>query len=78
MTTVAATLHRPLWPVSIPAPVLRGGLGELAELFVAGQHVVPDRLRALGFVFRYPTIEAALEQALGRRAAAAERVSGAP
>ena len=78
MTTIAAILRRPLWPVSIPEPLLRRGLGELAELFVDGQHVVPDRLLALGFEFRYPTIEAALEQALGLRAAAAERVSGAP
>ena len=78
MTTIAATLRRPLWPVSIPASMLRRGMGELAELFVDGQRVVPDRLRALGFEFRYPTIEAALEQALGRRAAAAERLSGVP
>jgi uncharacterized protein (TIGR01777 family) len=78
MTTIAATLHRPLWPVLIPARLLRFGLGELAELFVDGQRVVPDRLRALGFEFRYPTIEAALEQALKRQAAVAERLSGVP
>jgi uncharacterized protein (TIGR01777 family) len=78
MATIAATLHRPLWPVRIPAPLLRAALGELAELFVDGQRVVPERLRALGFEFRYPTIDAALEQALGGSAGLAERVSGVP
>jgi uncharacterized protein len=78
MKTIAATLRRPLWPVSIPAPLLRALLGELAELFVDGQRVVPERLRALGFVFRYPTIDAALAEALGCEAAAAARFSGVP
>jgi uncharacterized protein (TIGR01777 family) len=78
MTAIAATLHRPLLPVHIPAPLLRAALGELAELFVDGQRVVPERLRALGFEFRYPTIDLALEQALGGSADVAERFSGVP
>jgi NAD dependent epimerase/dehydratase family enzyme len=61
---MAATLRRPLWPVRIPARILRLGLGELAELFVDGQRVTPDRLLALKFGFRYATIDAALEHAL--------------
>lgn len=78
MTSIAATLRRPLWPVRIPAPLLRAALGELAELFVDGQRVVPERLRALGFEFRYPTIDLALEQALSSSGDVAERVSGVP
>jgi NAD dependent epimerase/dehydratase family enzyme len=54
--------------VRIPARALRAGLGELAELFVDGQRVTPDRLLALKFRFRYPTIDAALEQALASNA----------
>jgi hypothetical protein len=73
MATIAATLRRPLWPVRIPAAVLRGVLGELAELFVDGQRVQPERLCALGFEFRYPTIGAALEQSLGSAAYARQR-----
>jgi uncharacterized protein (TIGR01777 family) len=65
MTAMAATLRRPLWPVRIPAGLLRFGLGELAELFVDGQRVTPDRLHALRFRFRYATIDAALERSLG-------------
>jgi hypothetical protein len=78
MAAIAAALNRPLWPVAIPASLLRAVLGELAELFVDGQRVVPARLCALGFEFRYPTIEAALEQALARRADAPQCVSGWP
>ena len=68
MRTIAATLRRPLWPVRVPARLLRLGLGELAELFVDGQRVTPDRPQALKFKFRYATIGAALEQALGSSA----------
>ena len=71
MTTMAATLHRPLWPVRVPARLIRACLGELAELFVDGQRVTPDRAQALKFKFRYATIGAALEQALASSAPAA-------
>ena len=77
MTTIASTLRRPLWPVRIPASILRFGLGELAELFVDGQRVTPDRLLALKFRFRYATLGAALEQALASTPHAATAVKGA-
>ena len=64
MRLLASALRRPLWPVHIPGWLLRAGLGELAELFVDGQRVTPDRPQALGFKFRYTTVGAALEQAL--------------
>ena len=78
MAAIAAKLHRPLWPVRIPARLLRAGLGELAELFVDGQRVTPDRLLALKFTFRYATIDAALEQALAPAAEPETRVRGSP
>jgi uncharacterized protein (TIGR01777 family) len=65
MAAIAATLRRPLWPFKVPARLLTLALGELAELFVAGQRVLPVRAQALGFEFRYPKIEAALAEALG-------------
>jgi uncharacterized protein (TIGR01777 family) len=76
MAAIAAKLRRPLWPVRIPSAVLRAGLGELAELFVDGQRVAPERLLALKFTFRYPTIDAALTQALAARREPEARVSG--
>lgn len=56
-------LHRPsLLPV--PALVLRAVLGELADLVLTGQRAVPRRLLELGFRFRFPDLEAALEDLL--------------
>lgn len=66
MATLAATLHRPLWPLRIPAAPLRLVLGELAELFVDGQRVLPARAESLGFTFRYPRIASALAAIYGR------------
>jgi uncharacterized protein (TIGR01777 family) len=81
MAVIAATVRRPLWPLKVPAQLLKVGLGELAELFVAGQRVLPARAQALGFEFRYPTIATALADALGdpRRPTSTRRenVSGA-
>lgn len=65
MAALAAALHRPLWPVRIPAAPLRWVLGELAELFVDGQRVVPTRAESLAFAFRYPTVAKALSALYG-------------
>ena len=60
---LAAALHRPaiLWA---PAWVLRLMVGEMAHLYVTGQRVLPKRLLAAGYRFRYPALEDALAQVL--------------
>jgi len=56
---LAHILRRPaLLPV--PAQLLRGVYGEMADLLLGSQRVVPQRLQQSGFVFRYPTLDAAL------------------
>jgi len=67
MAALAATLKRPLWPVRIPAPLVRAALGELAELFVDGQRVVPERALELGFLFKHPELAGALSDLLAAR-----------
>jgi len=62
---LARTLQRPLW-LRIPAWILRNTLGEMAQLLVDGQRVIPHRAVTAGFVFQYPEIGAALRQLLGR------------
>jgi uncharacterized protein len=64
MRSIAATLGRRLLPLAVPALVLRCALGELAELFVDGQRVLPKRALELGFRFRYETLDAALRALL--------------
>jgi uncharacterized protein (TIGR01777 family) len=54
-------------PAFMPTPkfALKLALGEVAEVLVAGQRVLPKRPLALGFSFQFPTIEAALANLLG-------------
>jgi len=59
-------LHR---PSVLPAPAfaLRALFGEMADgALLASQRVVPARLTALGYRFKYPTLPEALEAILGR------------
>jgi uncharacterized protein (TIGR01777 family) len=57
-------LHRPSF-VPTPSFVLRLALGEVAEVVVQGQRVLPKRAQALGYTFKYPTVDAALTRILG-------------
>jgi len=61
--TLAARLHRPLW-FRVPATPVRVVLGEMAQLLVDGQRVVPVRAQALGFRFRFPGLASALRDLL--------------
>ncbi len=59
-------LNRPSF-MPVPAPVLRLGLGEMADLLLTGQRVLPARLIHLGFRHRFPLLEAALKDVLARQ-----------
>jgi hypothetical protein len=56
-------VRRPLW-LRVPAFVLRSLLGEMAQLLVDGQRVVPARALALGFGFHHTHLERALSDLL--------------
>ena len=58
--TAGKLLHRPIW-FPTPATPIRWLLGEMAELFVDGQRVMPTRLLREGFVFRHPALLGALQ-----------------
>ncbi|HEY6105292.1 MAG TPA: TIGR01777 family oxidoreductase [Anaeromyxobacteraceae bacterium] len=57
-------LHRPSF-LSAPALAVRAILGEMAEVVVSGQRVLPAKALALGYRFRFPGLEAALADLLG-------------
>jgi uncharacterized protein (TIGR01777 family) len=63
--TLARVLHR---PALLPAPacVLRLALGEMSDLLLGGQHLQPQRTLDAGYQFRFPDLEAALTDLLGR------------
>jgi NAD dependent epimerase/dehydratase family enzyme len=54
-------------PAFVPLPgfALRLAFGEVSDVVLKGQRAVPQRLLDLGFEFRFPTAEAALQDLLG-------------
>ena len=58
-------LHR---PACLPAPAwaLRLVLGEMSVLLLGGQHLQPRRALEAGYRFRFPDLDAALADVLGR------------
>ena len=61
--SLAKVLGRPQW-LKVPAFVLRGLLGEMSQLLVDGQHVVPTAALAAGYHFKQPELEQALHNLL--------------
>lgn len=64
-TELAKALNRPSL-FTTPAPILKLVLGELADLIIYGQNVVPTKLIANHFKFSYPTLELALDNLLNQ------------
>ena len=66
-TALRHALGRPdfRW-LRVPEPVLRLALGEMSSELLTSARVLPRRLLAAGFEFKYPTIDAALAAELGR------------
>jgi len=63
--TLAKTLNRPNL-FTTPALVLKIVFGEMADLLLFGQHVIPKKLKNSGFIFKYTTIADALEDLLNK------------
>jgi hypothetical protein len=61
--TLGKVIGRPSW-LPIPGFAMRTLFGEVVTVVLDGQHVLPQKLQALGFEFRYPTAEAVLRDLL--------------
>ena len=58
-TSVLGTaMHRPSW-APVPGFVLRIVLGEMSEMLLGGQRVIPQKLLDVGYKFMYPKLEPA-------------------
>jgi uncharacterized protein (TIGR01777 family) len=60
---IGRVLRRPSL-LAAPAFAVRAALGEMAEVVLASQRVLPRRAQALGYPFRWPAIEPALRDLL--------------
>ncbi len=58
--TLGKVLGRPSW-APVPSFALRLLLGEMAEMLLTGQKVLPAAAQRLGYQFRYPKLEGALQ-----------------
>lgn len=58
--TLGKVLHRPTF-FKVPAFVLRLGFGEMSDLLLTGQAVIPERLQQAGFTFEFEDLHPALE-----------------
>jgi uncharacterized protein (TIGR01777 family) len=63
-TAMAEALNRPVLLPPVPAFVLKLILGEFASTLVCGQKVLPKKLLNMGFRFRFPNIQDALNDLL--------------
>lgn len=61
--TLAGALHRPAL-LPMPSVVAKAMFGEMSQLLLTGQHVVPKRITDAGFEFKYPDLKSALSQVL--------------
>lgn len=64
--TIAKLLDRPHW-LSAPSWAIRFILGEMSDLILKGQQVIPEKALAAGFKFEYPELEQALIDILGKK-----------
>lgn len=63
--TLGRVVGSPSW-LPVPEFSLRIALGEMADLVVKGQRVLPKQALALGYQFQFPELEGALRDLLGR------------
>lgn len=62
---LGAAMKRPHW-FPVPAFVMRLLFGEMAILLLEGQRALPKAALDAGFAFRYPTIDSAMQDLVGR------------
>ncbi len=61
--TLGRVLNRPSW-LPVPGFALKMVLGQMAEMLLHGQRLVPEKLTKAGYEFKYPGLREALEDAL--------------
>ncbi|MFI5136702.1 MAG: TIGR01777 family oxidoreductase [Sphingobacteriales bacterium] len=62
---IAKQLHKPLWLPNVPAFLLKLLLGEMSVIVLGSTKVSAQKIENAGFKFKFPGIEAALEEIYG-------------
>jgi len=61
--TIGTVMRRPAW-LPVPGLAVRLMMGEMADMVVTGQRVIPRRALDHGYQFAFPTLEPALRDIL--------------
>jgi uncharacterized protein len=61
--TIASVLHRPHW-LPVPGFALKMGLGEMSDMLLGGQKVIPKKAVETGYSFEFPELKPALRSIL--------------
>ena len=62
---LANQLHRPVWPIAVPAFVFKLLFGEMWTVVLGSTKVSPQKIEKDGFVFSYPDLASALKEIYG-------------
>lgn len=61
--TLGEVLNQPSW-IKVPEFILKVVLGEMSDTVLKGQKVIPKKLSRVGYSFKYPVLEGALNNLL--------------
>lgn len=61
-TALAMELHRPVWPINVPAYALKLLMGEMSTIVLGSTRVSGEKIEKDGFVFKYPELSGALKE----------------
>ena len=64
--TLANVLNRPAMMLPAPTPILRLAMGEMADVVLTGNRVSAEKIIKSGFVFQFPELAAAFQDAIER------------
>lgn len=62
---IAKQLHRPVWPISVPAKVMELILGEMSAIVLNSTNTSVQKLLSTGFIFKYTLLDNALSDIYG-------------
>jgi uncharacterized protein (TIGR01777 family) len=65
--TLAKVIHRPVFPIPLPAFVLKAVLGEMSDVVLKGSRVSSEKIKQAGYEFIYPNLGKAMQEVLSIR-----------
>ena len=65
-SALGRALHRPSW-LPVPGFMIKLTLGELGEILLTGQRVIPEQALKAGYQFKYPDVDEALRTIFSKK-----------